>query len=114
MRNNGFYWVRIEDVWGIASYDDGYWFITGSEEIFKEEEFAEIGEEIIKNKLKFSLQDQWMEARYKDNFYAIYNTEGGEMVAVVTLPDGKQNYLKINSYDFEECVNICNQHAETI
>ena len=44
---NGYYWVRDDDEWYIAEYEDGLMYLTGIEHGWKPETFDEIGELII-------------------------------------------------------------------
>lgn len=47
-RENGYYWVLFMGEWTIAYKDDDIWFIVGSDEIFDDEDFGEIGSLIIR------------------------------------------------------------------
>lgn len=58
-KSEGFYWVKLGDKWVPGeweNYDDGSggcWSIVASDEIFKDEDFEEIGHMIPDNVLGF-------------------------------------------------------------
>ncbi len=47
-RNPGFYWVYYCDRWTIAEYnsEENKWFVVGSDDVYEEHEFLQIGEMI--------------------------------------------------------------------
>jgi hypothetical protein len=46
-RQNGFYWVRLDDGWTVANWDGARWWMIGSEMSCKSTDFDEIDERRI-------------------------------------------------------------------
>ena len=47
-RQEGFYWIKINNIWTIAEYSDSRWWIPGREEpILNDSDIYEIDEQII-------------------------------------------------------------------
>ena len=47
MREYGYYWVRLPNcVWEVADFADGYWYMCGSINRFRDRNFEQIGEKI--------------------------------------------------------------------
>lgn len=47
MRENGYYFVKRESVWNVALWAYSRWLLPGSEEMYIDEDFEQIGKEKI-------------------------------------------------------------------
>jgi hypothetical protein len=48
-REDGFYWVLLNDKWQVAEYCDVYWFIAGTDDVFTDDsDFQEIGDRVFR------------------------------------------------------------------
>lgn len=56
MRKNGFYWVKADNKWVIAEFEDGKWLYTGDECAYKKDP-VEIDETPIERSIRPNLQN---------------------------------------------------------
>lgn len=47
MRENGYYFVKRQSVWSVALWAYACWLLPGSEELYTDEDFEQIGKEKI-------------------------------------------------------------------
>lgn len=46
-RDEGFYWIFINDEWTVAQWANGEWWVTGMSDSYPTEYITEIGERLV-------------------------------------------------------------------